>query len=180
VSCLSATAYSHVRERLWPSPLPTLKKMAAESSSLTLRASMIRLSQMRKFWTLSLNGWQTSERTIAHSLNHCSFSPSYRNKNRITGIIYLYDISQRRVSISSHQNAILDKLCGLCSAESIALVTTMWSEVNRSVGNQREHELSELYWKQMVDRGSRIHQYRDTYGSAWDIVTSIVHGLPVN
>ena len=75
---------------------------------------------------------------------------------------------------------MFDKLCGE-DALDVALVTTKWGEIQKVVGEQREKELKETYWKTMIDHGSQIRRYTDSSDSAWAIVNLICKkkGLPI-
>jgi hypothetical protein len=104
----------------------------------------------------------------------------YRGGNKIAGIFYLYDISQQRMLGTSRRNLnVFEKLAGICSAKNVILVMTMWSGVKPSVGRSREEQLVQLYWHEMADQGSRVCQFKDTYDSAWDIVTSLLENVPL-
>jgi len=55
---------------------------------------------------------------------------------------------------------MFNKLCGKEVAKNIVLVTTKWAQVDDSVGREREQELSEVYWKQMLDRGLKADRFK--------------------
>jgi hypothetical protein len=104
----------------------------------------------------------------------------YRNTNKIAGIIYLYDISRKRMHGSSFKNFTMFRtLCGSDAAVNVILVTTMWSEVKDSVGRSREQQLSNVYWKPLLDEGSRSNRFLDSFDSAWDIVISLLDKVPL-
>jgi hypothetical protein len=105
---------------------------------------------------------------------------SYKNTNTLAGIIYLYDISRKRMHGSSFKNFTMFRvLCGPDASINVILATTMWSEVKDSVGRSREKQLAEAYWKPLLDEGSRINRFECTYDSAWDIIASLLEKVPL-
>jgi hypothetical protein len=86
------------------------------------------------------------------------------------------------------------KLCGEDAARNVVLVTTQWSgtlsgqqhhersedwEEMLQQEQRRERELSEVYWKDMLQRGSKLMRFRNTYESAWAIIRSLVEEVPL-
>lgn len=67
----------------------------------------------------------------------------------------------------------------LCGEEfgNIVLTTTMWDEVEKYVGHDREKELKNSYWKAMLDRGSSIRRFLLTRQSALDVLGPIISKL---
>jgi hypothetical protein len=49
----------------------------------------------------------------------------------------------------------------------------MWEEVKLERGVEREQELSAYFWKDMVEKGCKIHRFKKTYDSAWEILQSV-------
>jgi len=86
----------------------------------------------------------------------------------------MHDISEDYVGMSCKYFTVFKRLCGNDAASNVVLVTTKWAQVDESVGREREQELAELYWKQMLDRGSRVDRFKHSYESAWDIIAPIV------
>ncbi|KAG6899599.1 hypothetical protein C0993_008831 [Termitomyces sp. T159_Od127] len=77
----------------------------------------------------------------------------------MAGVIYLYDISAKRWQGSTARNfEVFEKLCGQAAARKVVLVTTMWEQVNKAVGEKRERELKDEYWKGMIKHGSAVHR----------------------
>ena len=64
---------------------------------------------------------------------------------------------------------IFEQLCGQ-EFSTIVLTTTMWDEVDLEIGEQREKELREIYWKSMIDRGSTVKRFLSTPASAFDLL----------
>lgn len=67
---------------------------------------------------------------------------------------------------------LFEKLCG-DEFDRITLTTTMWGEVDEDVGAEREKELEEIYWKSMIERGSRVNRFLYTRESAFEILAPI-------
>lgn len=64
--------------------------------------------------------------------------------------------------------------CGQDGMQNIILVTTMWGELKEpAIGEHRERELKENFWKEMLALGCRTERFEDTCGSAWHIVGSL-------
>ena len=69
---------------------------------------------------------------------------------------------------------MFEKLCGKNALENVIITTTMWDKVDEQIGVQREKELKGVYWKPMINQGSRALRYFNTYESAWAILDGIV------
>jgi hypothetical protein len=98
----------------------------------------------------------------------------YKSTARIAGILYLHDISQRRLP-EKRITAIINELCQMCDPQNIILLTTMWNDVQSNVGERRERQLDD-FWAEMVKRGSRMKRFQDknNRGSVWDVINSLV------
>ena len=72
---------------------------------------------------------------------------------------------------------MFQELCGKRALQNVILVTTMWDEIEETVGAQREKELKGKHWKPMIDRGSTTARYRGTFASAWEIVDYFAQDL---
>lgn len=94
---------------------------------------------------------------------------------KLSGIIYLHEISQTRMFGTSRKNLdMFRKLCGDDALRNVVLGTTKWGDVTPGVGEKREKQLRDTYWKEMVQRGSVIMQAHSSSGSAWEIVNRIL------
>jgi hypothetical protein len=108
-----------------------------------------------------------------------SSSFSYRKDIKIWGIIYLHRISDNRVPASALKNIrTLEAMCGVSAMRNVALVTTMWNEVQPDVAQRREACLFEEFWSQMLSNGARAHRFKDSFNSAWDIADSLLRMPP--
>ena len=52
----------------------------------------------------------------------------------------------------------------------VILLTTMWSIVRTDVATQREKELKETFWSDLVLKGCKTKRFGDTHESAWEII----------
>lgn len=97
----------------------------------------------------------------------------YTNDAKISGIIYFYRISDTRLLPSLRDLTELAPLCEEEVISKVALVTTMWERGTRGNYIQREEELKEVHWREMVKKGSGVLRFNDTFKSAWDIIDAI-------
>ncbi|KAG6852773.1 hypothetical protein C0991_009213 [Blastosporella zonata] len=100
---------------------------------------------------------------------------SYSSDMKVAGIIYLQEITQTRVTGTTRKNLdMFEKLCGPNAATSIILATTKWGEVKSTVGEQREAQLRDEHWKDMLMDGSKMRRFDGTQNSAQKIVNEIL------
>ena len=66
--------------------------------------------------------------------------------------------------------AVLNDLCGDGNLKSVVFVTTMWDDVEESLGSEREHKLVSNFWKDMIHLGSRTCRFQGTRESAWEVI----------
>ncbi|KAF2680395.1 hypothetical protein K458DRAFT_479944 [Lentithecium fluviatile CBS 122367] len=89
---------------------------------------------------------------------------SYKNRIRLSGMIYLHRIIDVRMQGTAKRNLFMfQKLCGPECFGQIVLATTMWSLVPPDLGAQRERELikTEDFWGYMYQNGSQIMRHKD-------------------
>jgi ankyrin repeat protein len=97
------------------------------------------------------------------------------HKGRISGIIYLHRITDNRVSGSTVRNFdILRKLCGEGFFRHVVLVTTMWGEIGNAEGKDRQDQLVNFFWEDMIDGGAAPMKYMDTTQSALEIIDALI------
>ncbi|KAG6842859.1 hypothetical protein H0H87_009833, partial [Tephrocybe sp. NHM501043] len=78
---------------------------------------------------------------------------------KMAGVIYLHDISSKRWQGSMARNfEVFEKLCGQAASRKVVLVTTMWGGVSKEKEEEREQELKQEYWKDMIKNGSAVHR----------------------
>lgn len=70
--------------------------------------------------------------------------------------------------------AVLQGLCEDGAASKISLVTTMWDEVDKEVGNETLGELQDDFWKVMISQGSRVFQHSNTSESARKLIQEVI------
>jgi hypothetical protein len=70
------------------------------------------------------------------------------------------------------------KLCGDGATKNIVLATTMWEGVTAKVGNGREIELKDIFWRDMLRLGSTAKRFMRTHESAWEIMDSLTNKGP--
>ena len=75
---------------------------------------------------------------------------------------------------------ILKKICGNDALKNLVIGTTKWDQVELEKGQQREQELKDKYWKEMVQRGSVIMRVHADSSSAWKIVNRILQNDAVD
>jgi len=68
---------------------------------------------------------------------------------------------------------LFKKLCGDQPAKKVTFVTTMWDQIPKERGEQREKELKK-YWKPMLELGARITRFENTAKSALDIIKQVL------
>jgi len=99
---------------------------------------------------------------------------------KLSGIIYLHEISQTRFETTRKSLDLSQKLCGDEALKNIILTTTKWGDISADVGQRREQELCDTYWKKLLAQGSKMARFTDTHESAWAIVDLIINKDPVD
>jgi hypothetical protein len=83
----------------------------------------------------------------------------------------LHRITDNRISGSLRTIfRVFESLCGPEAMPNVVIATTMWSEVRQESGARREAELTDRFWKDLLDAGCKVERFLDTYDSAWDII----------
>ena len=99
---------------------------------------------------------------------------------KLAGFIYLHNISERRMFGTTRGSlGLFRKLCGDEVLRNVVLGTTRWDDVSLEKGQQREQQLKDIYWGEMLQRGSVTMQVH-TDSSAWEIVNRILENDAVN
>lgn len=84
---------------------------------------------------------------------------TYDEGIRLTGLIYLYPISNNRMDGSAVKYLnVFRALCGDGNLSNVILATTMWSKVSSSEGREREASLIDDFWGIMIDQGSTVER----------------------
>ena len=120
-------------------------------------------------------GFDDTNRTDTEVLREIAawLTETYANNIKLSGIIYLHRITDRRLQGSAKRNLFMfKKLCGDDALKNIVLATTMWEHVSEKVGHAREAELvaKEDFWGWMVQRGSQTYRHSNTKESALSVL----------
>ncbi|KAF8553435.1 hypothetical protein OG21DRAFT_1245167 [Imleria badia] len=100
---------------------------------------------------------------------------SYKKKKLLSGILYLHRITDTRMAGKPLRNLrMFQKMCGRDALDKVYLTTTMWDEVDQSVGEKRLHELAAEYWKAMIQQGAQIVRCRSDDDSPKKIIQQIL------
>jgi len=70
------------------------------------------------------------------------------------------------------------ELCGDSTLKNVILITNMWGEVPKDVGEDRENELITNFFKPVLDKGAQIARHYNTTESAHGIIRRIVENRP--
>jgi len=70
------------------------------------------------------------------------------------------------------------QLCGDSTLKNVILVTNMWGDVSTGVGEARERELVEEFFKPVLDKGAQLARHHNTVKSAHDIIRCIMKNQP--
>jgi hypothetical protein len=93
----------------------------------------------------------------------------------VNGIIYLQPITNTRMKGTDIENLdLLKALCGTAGLSCIVLATTMWANIERAEGEQRQKELSAKYWSDLVRQGASVVKHEDSKTSALKIIGRII------
>lgn len=103
---------------------------------------------------------------------------SYNSGAPIAGIVYMNDITQKRMFGSTRTNLnMFSKLCGTESFHNIVLATSQWDLLgNVAVGEQREKELTDNFWAEVVKSGAKVKSIRKETDRG-DIIASILQNF---
>ena len=70
------------------------------------------------------------------------------------------------------------KLCGDEALKNVVIGTTKWCDVKLEVGQQREIQLCDGLWKEMIQHGSVVMQAHDD--SVWNVVNHILENKTID
>ena len=98
----------------------------------------------------------------------------------LSGLIYIHRISDNRFGgIAGRNFDMFRKLCGDTALKNVVLVTNMWGEVSRDIGEAREGELSSEFFKSALHKGAKMVRHHNTIESAHKIIRMIAENPPV-
>ena len=69
---------------------------------------------------------------------------------------------------------MFEELCGKNALQKVILTTTMWDEVDKETGEEREKELRSTYWRPMLQRNSTIDRFKLTRESAFTVIDPLI------
>lgn len=104
----------------------------------------------------------------------------YRDNVRVTGILYLRDITEQKMRRPSLKNIeLFEKLCGAESLKNVIFVTTHWDVVNQnaellSQARERQLEYKTDYLSVMAFKGARTAQHYNTTESPYKIICQVI------
>ena len=98
----------------------------------------------------------------------------------IAGIVYLHDICQARITGMASENLdMFKKLVGEDAFANVVLGTTKWSTIRQEIGQQREKQLCDTFWKDRIAHGSTVMRVGDDSSSAWAIIDHILRNKAI-
>ena len=104
----------------------------------------------------------------------------YEKGSKLAGVIYIHRISDKRFTgITGRNFKMFRELCGDTTLKNVILVTNMWGEVSRDIGEAREDELTNDFFKPVLDKGAQMARHHNTAQSAHDIIRRIMKNRPV-
>lgn len=93
----------------------------------------------------------------------------------VAGIFYLHRVSDPRVTGTANKNLrLFRELCGANNFPDVALVTTFWRTVDATIATQREKEMRDIFWKDMIQGGSHVARFDGTHDSAWRVLGVLI------
>jgi hypothetical protein len=114
-----------------------------------------------RVWLIDTPGFNDTNFTDYEILGEIAFwlSKSYTETIVLTGIVYVHDIGNVRMSHEGKNNLeLFKKLCGDDALQCVVLATTRWDEVPKADAKRREAELrsKEEFWGGMISHGSTM------------------------
>lgn len=107
------------------------------------------------------------------------FVTRYESGSKLAGIVYIHRISDDRFTgISVRNFKMFRKLCGESTLKNVVLMTNMWGRVEKDVGEGREKELAEVYFKIALEKGAQLARHHNTTQSAHEIIRRIMKNDP--
>ena len=104
----------------------------------------------------------------------------YEKGSKLAGVIYIHRISDKRFTgITGRNFKMFRELCGDTTLKNVILVTNMWGEVSRDIGEAREDELTSDFFKPVLDKGAQMARHHNTAQSAHGIIQRIMKNRPV-
>jgi hypothetical protein len=100
-------------------------------------------------------------------------SGANRKHIKVTGILYLHNMTDNRLTEPLLPYEVFRKLCGSDSlAASVLFVLTMCEKVTPETCQNRREYLTN-HWKKMMGEKAAVYSHYGTKQSAWDAVTAL-------
>ncbi|CAK5269650.1 unnamed protein product [Mycena citricolor] len=133
----------------------------------------------RRVILIDTPGFDDSARSDADVLTLIAkyLADRYNAGRKLAGVIYLHRISDVRMNgVAQRTFRMFRKLCGKETLCNVAIVTNMWSEVSKEVGEARERELrnGRRFFQPAVERDAVILRHSNTAESARNIVRDLL------
>jgi len=104
---------------------------------------------------------------------------TYESGSKLAGIIYIHRISDDRFTgIAVRNFKMFRKLCGESTLKNVVLVTNMWGRVEEGVGEAREKELADVYFRVALEKDAQLARHYNTTQSAHEIIRRIMKNDP--
>lgn len=92
----------------------------------------------------------------------------------------MHRITDSRVAGSALRNmTVMKKMLGVESFRNLVLVTSMWDLVEPGIGEKREQELSDKFWKDLIRAGAHMQRFSGDRRSALRILEGMRSEAPV-
>ncbi|KAG2008552.1 TKL/TKL-ccin protein kinase [Coprinopsis cinerea AmutBmut pab1-1] len=104
---------------------------------------------------------------------------SYDSDMKLGGILYLYDISAKRLTGSVRLNMkMFRKLCGREAYDKVIICTTKWTKKNEEQAAANQEELKRDFWKDLIDNGTRVMRVDNTESSYRKALDALLEPVP--
>ncbi|KXN81688.1 hypothetical protein AN958_03935 [Leucoagaricus sp. SymC.cos] len=102
----------------------------------------------------------------------------YKAGTKLSGVLYMHRITDNRMPSSAVRTlSVFRNICGADAFPNVGLITTHWDDVGALTDQaqcwKREEELRHHFWKPMIEKGSQVLQFDNTFASAWRIIDSL-------
>ncbi|CAA7260918.1 unnamed protein product [Cyclocybe aegerita] len=108
---------------------------------------------------------------------------TYQQGKKLAGVIYIHRISDFRMGgISTRNFKMFRELCGESTLKNVVILTNMWGEVSREVGEAREEELAtqDMFFKPVLQKGAQLLRHGNTRESAHLVLRHIIENRPLS
>lgn len=103
----------------------------------------------------------------------------YKNGFRVTGIIYLREITESKMRGSTLKNfTMFTKLCGTETLNNVCFVTTKWDICPGSEAQSRQEEMKTKFLKTEIEMGAKLKHHDNSIQSACDIIRGLLGNPP--